>query len=109
MLKLWRLLKVNWCSRIVGVFLLSKTMSQFVQCPKCSDKNAQQVKFTWWGGILGPKILHHVKCQTCGQSYNGKTGKDNTTNIIIYSVVILAIGFLLFGALIIGLLLVSRY
>ncbi len=44
--------------------------------------------FTWWGGILGPKILSHVKCGSCGTQYNGKTGKDNTTAIIIYSVVV---------------------
>jgi len=37
---------------------------------------------------LGPKLLSHVKCQSCGKKYNGKTGGDNTTNIIIYSVVV---------------------
>jgi len=32
--------------------------------------------------------LTHVKCQACGKQYNGKTGKDNTTNIAIYFVVV---------------------
>ena len=53
------------------------------------------MKFTWWGGVLGPKILTHVKCPGCGHGYNGKTGRDNTTGIVIYSVIvgIVAFGF----------------
>ncbi len=75
---------------------------QFAPCPKCQQSNAQQMSFTWWGGLIGPKILTHVKCQTCATTYNGKTGKDNTTNIIIYSVVVLFIVFaILFGILIV--------
>ena len=57
-------------------------MINFASCPQCKDTNAQLVKFTWWGGVLGPKLLSHVKCQSCGKKYNGKTG-GNTTNIII--------------------------
>jgi hypothetical protein len=71
---------------------------QFAPCPKCGNSTAQQMSFTWWGGLLGPKLLTHVKCQTCSATYNGKTGKDNTTNIIIYSVVAIGIAFVvLFG------------
>lgn len=69
-------------------------MNQFAQCPKCKNANAEQVKFTWWGGLLGPKILKHVKCNSCGAKYNGKTGKDNTTGIVIYSLVV---GVIVFG------------
>ena len=73
-------------------------MKQFAPCPKCQQSNAQQMSFTWWGGIIGPKVLTHVKCQTCGATFNGKSGKDNTTNIVIYSVVALGIAFVvLFG------------
>ena len=63
-------------------------MINFASCPQCKDTHAQLVKFTWWGGVLGPKLLSHVKCQSFGKKYNGKTGGDNTTNIIIYSVVV---------------------
>ena len=62
-------------------------MTSYVACPKCGGA-AEKLKFTWWGGILGPKILTHVKCLACGYKYNGKTGKDNTTGIIIYSVIV---------------------
>ena len=60
-------------------------------------------KFTWWGGLIGPKLLTHVKCLACGKQYNGKTGKDNTNGIIIYCVIVgvicLGIVFVLFALL----------
>ena len=78
-------------------------MTNYVPCPKCSGE-AEKLKFTWWGGILGPKILTHVKCLACGHKYNGKTGKDNTTGIIVYSVIVgilcLALLVVMFAALI---------
>ncbi len=49
------------------------------------------MSFTWWGGILGPKLLSHVKCGSCGTQYNGKTGGSNTTGIIIYTVIVVSI------------------
>ncbi len=32
-------------------------------------------------------MLTHVKCQACGNKYNGKTGGDNTAGILIYTLV----------------------
>lgn len=78
-------------------------MNNYAPCPKCRGTNSEKVKFTWWGGVLGPKLLSHVKCASCGNKYNGKSGKDNTTGIVIYSVIvaILAFGlmFVMFAAL----------
>jgi len=65
---------------------------QFAPCPSCRCVFAKRVGFTWWGGILGPKMLTHVKCVQCGQAYNGKSGKSNDTAIAIYLAVSLAIG-----------------
>jgi hypothetical protein len=48
---------------------------------------ATKVNCTWWGGVIGPRILNHVKCNQCGQTFNSKTGRSNTTGIIVYSVV----------------------
>jgi uncharacterized protein (DUF983 family) len=62
-------------------------MTSYVPCPKCRG-SAEKLKFTWWGGILGPRLLTHVKCTGCGNKYNGKSGKDNTTGIIIYSAIV---------------------
>jgi len=64
-------------------------------CPKCGGKSISKVKFTWWGGVLGPRLLNHVKCDSCGFTFNSKTGKSNTAGIIIYSLVLFAIAFAL--------------
>ena len=66
-----------------------------IVCPKCGRPGSKPVSFTWWGGVLGPKLFHHVKCLGCGCAYNGKTGRSNTVAIIIYSVVVAVITLLL--------------
>ena len=71
-----------------------------VACPKCGTADPKTLNFTWWGGALGPKLLNHVKCAACGNKYNGKTGGDNTTGIVIYSVVVGIISFVLMVAVI---------
>ncbi len=78
--------------------------SPYVPCPRCSMPGPQPVKFTWWGGIVGPKMLSHVKCGQCGLAYNGKSGQSNTTGIVIYSV----IAFVIFFALGIGVILIAN-
>lgn len=70
-------------------------VTNYAPCPKCGAPNPKQLNFTWWGGALGPKMLTHVKCQSCGHKYNGKTGKDNTTGIVIYFAVVGLISFVL--------------
>ncbi|HQR38806.1 MAG TPA: hypothetical protein PLF26_10445 [Blastocatellia bacterium] len=57
---------------------------QYAPCPNCQDTNATQVSFTWWGGLVGPRMLSHVKCSRCATAYNGKTGKSNTMGIALY-------------------------
>lgn len=64
-------------------------------CPKCGAADPQKVNFTWWGGVLGPKLMTHVKCESCGTKFNGKTGKDNTTYIAIYCVIVGGLAFAL--------------
>ena len=63
-------------------------MDNDVECPKCGSTDAKKVTFTWWGGLLGPKLFNHVKCLDCGTTYNGKTGQSNTRNIVIYTLVV---------------------
>jgi transposase-like protein len=74
-------------------------MGQYVPCPRCRRPDPEKVNFTWWGGMLGPRMLTHVKCRGCGLAYNGKTGESNDTKITIYfivgTVVSLVIGILL--------------
>lgn len=62
-----------------------------LSCPRCQGVNVHKPTFTWWGGILGPKLFNHAVCNGCGFGFNAKTGKSNTNNIIIYYGVIIGI------------------
>lgn len=65
-----------------------------MNCPKCQrDVIPSPVGFTWWGGLIGSKILNHVECPACRARFNGKTGADNTGAIAIYMVVVGVIAF----------------
>lgn len=63
-----------------------------VGCPSCGSTSADKVSWTWWGGILGPRIFNHVRCNQCRTAYNGKTGNYNTTAIGMYLGVSFAVG-----------------
>ncbi|HSI36366.1 MAG: hypothetical protein ACAI43_21610 [Phycisphaerae bacterium] len=67
-----------------------------VLCPRCGQYAASRMKFTWWGGVLGPKLLNHHKCAACSHQFNGKTGQSNAAGIAIYTVVGVVIGLVLF-------------
>lgn len=62
-------------------------------CPSCGSRSSNKVSWTWRGGILGPRIFNHVRCNQCGTAYNGKTGNYNTTAIGVYLGVSFALGF----------------
>lgn len=61
------------------------------KCPKCGAESASKVSFTWWGGALGPKLFHVVKCHQCDARYNGRTGGKLTRTIIVYQLVVLSL------------------
>jgi hypothetical protein len=71
-------------------------------CPKCGAMSASKVNYNWWGGALGPRLFHVVKCGLCGAQYNGKTGGKLTRVIIVYqlvAIVMFAIVFVLLKGL----------
>ncbi|MBK7884146.1 MAG: hypothetical protein IPJ81_10395 [Chitinophagaceae bacterium] len=70
--------------------------SEETGCPKCSSLLIKPVKYTWWGGVIGPKLLHHTKCEECKYTFNSKTRKSNKNGIIIYSVIVFVVFFLVF-------------
>jgi hypothetical protein len=73
---------------------------RFADCPHCGCPGfADRVSFTWWGGVVGPAMFTHVRCRECGSCYNGKTGSDNTTAIVIYTVAGIVIGLVVFIAI----------
>jgi hypothetical protein len=62
-------------------------------CPGCSSRATKKVKYTWWGGVLGPGLFNLMKCESCRCQFNGKTGKPALKAIIVYNVVAFAIVF----------------
>jgi hypothetical protein len=71
-----------------------------MQCPRCQVQDEPRpIGFTWWGGLLGPKLLHHVECTHCRARFNGRTGRSNDTAIAIYMIAIGAVAFMLVFAL----------
>ncbi len=73
----------------------SSPESRSAPCPKCGSIRNRAPSFTWWGGVIGPKLLSHVKCLDCGAGYNSKTGRSNTAANIAYQIVGLALGLAL--------------
>ncbi|SMP74907.1 hypothetical protein SAMN06265222_11873 [Neorhodopirellula lusitana] len=78
---------------------LPEDAGRYAPCPSCGQVAAKQVGMTWWGGVLGPKLLKHVRCTCCGRAYNGKTGGSNRWGIAIYLGVSFLLGAIAFGIL----------
>jgi hypothetical protein len=53
----------------------SAPVTRFAPCPQCGSTDVKKVRYTLWGGLLMPLLLHQVKCNACGKTYNGKTGR----------------------------------
>ena len=66
----------------------------FTACPRCNSPHLSRPSFTWWGGLLGPKLLNHTVCGSCSFGFNSKTGKSNATAIGIYMGVAVGIAIL---------------
>lgn len=66
-------------------------------CPRCSSASLTKPSFTWWGGLIGPRLFNHTVCGGCSFGYNAKTGRSNRTAIAIY----LALGAALAIALVV--------
>lgn len=60
-------------------------MSAFEPCPFCQHDSAQPVRFTHWGGVIGPRLLSLVKCKGCGKQFNGRSGGRVEKAIKVYT------------------------
>ncbi len=81
----------------LGRHAVTSSSGLHVNCPKCSAADPEALGFTWWGGMIGAKLITHVKCTQCRYTYNGKTGASNTPKIVIYQVVLFAIAFVVYA------------
>lgn len=62
--------------------------------PRCNSPHITRPTFTWWGGLLGPKLFNHTVCSGCGFGFNGKTGRSNATAIGVYLGIAVALSLL---------------
>ena len=51
-------------------------------CPRCRQVGANIRTWSWWGGLIGPKIMKHATCMFCQQDFNYQTGKPITGQTI---------------------------
>jgi hypothetical protein len=57
----------------------------FEKCPCCAGNTSSRIRFTLWGGAIGPALLSLVQCATCGIHYNGKHGTRVEKTIRLYT------------------------
>ncbi len=69
-------------------------------CPACLHESAKKIRFTAWGGVIGPRLLSLVRCNGCGVHYNGKSGRRVERAIRVYTSVALGVLILLAGLMI---------
>lgn len=65
----------------------SPAIAEVAPCPMCPSSNSNKVSRTWYSSMIGPDLFDHVKCENCGATYNGKTGKSDTVPVTIYLIV----------------------
>ena len=68
-------------------------------CPGCGAQDARAVSFTWWGGVLGPRMFHMVRCNACNRAFDSQSGGTLGRKILVYQVVSISVGLLTFYAL----------
>ena len=63
-------------------------------CPGCGSGPVEDPKFTWWGGLIGHRILGIHKCRACRKWWVKKTGQPGGTRVMIYVVAGVVVGLL---------------
>lgn len=61
------------------------------RCPRCAAAAPEPLEHTWWGGTLGARLRHRVRCCRCGLRFNGRTGSRDLVGIYLYLSAVLAL------------------
>jgi hypothetical protein len=62
------------------------------KCPRCGKQAGRGVLWTIWGSFYFTRLFHEVRCDECGKSYNGLTGRSNVgPAVVCLSVPLMAI------------------
>lgn len=63
-------------------------------CPQCGQVTGKRIRYTWWGGAVGPALMSLTRCQACGFQFNAKTGLSTKKAILVYNLVAVGIAVL---------------
>ena len=55
------------------------------------------IRYTFWGGIIGPLFINTVRRRECGTNYNGVHGDYNTTRIMIFVLIYVGLALVIGG------------
>jgi uncharacterized membrane protein len=64
-------------------------------CPRCNSTDIHRVEYSWWGGLVGPGLVHQVRCKKCGLAYDGASGTTITRRASIYITIVLIVSVIL--------------
>jgi hypothetical protein len=64
-------------------------------CPRCGSGDVHKIDYSWWGGLIGPSLVHQVRCKQCGKTYEGVTGTTITKKVSTYFLVMIIISIIL--------------
>ena len=67
-------------------------------CPGCGSGPLHEPGFTWWGGLVGHKILGVEQCKSCKRWWVKNTAQPGTTRVTVYVVVGIVLGLALAAA-----------
>ena len=67
-------------------------------CRGCGGGPLEEPSFTWWGGLVGHKLLGVEQCKRCRKWWVKSTGQPGDVRVNTYIVVGLILGVLVGGA-----------
>ena len=67
-------------------------------CPGCGGGPLHEPSFTWWGGLVGHKLLGVEQCKQCKKWWTKSTGQSGDARVAAYLVIGLLLGFAIGGA-----------
>lgn len=74
-------------------------------CVRCPTGEAARLRWSWWGGWIGPRLLGYVHCQECGTIWSTRPGSWRgpaavfLLRLAVAAVVAITIGAVLLGRL----------
>ena len=53
------------------------------RCPRCPMGEGLPQRWTWWGGLFGPRLLRYAACLDCGATWSTRTGRTAPGGVLL--------------------------